>query len=296
VLFVVAASLNETTTLNWQTAIRPKTALIHLDIDADRIGRNYPVDVSLLGDARVVLTELEDRLRRLIREQGIGRSEWSVRNRGLSAEHRYMDAELRTSNQMPLTPQRWRTDLGKVLPDDAIIFSDIGGHMLFNIHHLCIGSSQRFVLNFGFGSMGHGTAAPIGAAIAHPDRPVFTIIGDACFTMNGMEIITAREYGVPLIWIVENNNMHGITWHGSKRVGRKRPLESIRYKNHLDIAAIARAMGLDAWVVDAPGQIQSVVEYALACGRPAVIEVRVDPTISPPLGDRARSIAGFVKK
>ena len=114
--------------------------------------------------------------------------------------------------------------------------------------------------------------------------------------MNGMELITAREHDVQVVWIVENNNMHGITWHGSKRVGRKVPLECIRYQYPLEVAAIARAMGLVAWVVDAPDQMQQAVSEALAISGPSVIEVRIDGSISPPLGDRARSVAGFIKK
>jgi len=179
------------------------------------------------------------------------------------------------------------------LPDDALIASDIGGHMLFNLHELCIRKNQRFMLNLGFGSMGHGTCAPIGAALAQPGRPVIAIIGDACFTMNGMELLTAAEYQVPVVWIVENNQMHGITWHGSKLVSKGRPMDAVRYKRPLEIASIARAMGLPAWVVDRPGQIQTALAQALRYAGPALIEVRVDGSISPPLGDRAKSVAGF---
>jgi acetolactate synthase-1/2/3 large subunit len=167
--------------------------------------------------------------------------------------------------------------------------------MLFNLQHLTVRRGQRFVINLGFGSMGHGTAAPIGAALALPNRPVFSIIGDGCFAMQGMELLTAVENDVPVVWIVENNNMHGITWHASKVLGKGVGLESIRYRTPLDVAAIARAMGMPSWVVDAPGRLQSAVREALARGGPALIEVRVDHEIMPPLGARARSLAGFIE-
>jgi acetolactate synthase-1/2/3 large subunit len=296
VLFTVGASLNETTTLNWSPDLRPSRALIQADIDADRIGRNYPVDVPLVGDAQTILVELVYHVHRLIREGNEPQSEWPNTPSGRRLRVRYLDHELRSSDAVPVTPQRWRCDLESVLPDDAVIVSDIGGHMLFNIHHLRIRAGQRFVLNLGFGSMGHGTVAPIGCALADPTRPVVAIVGDACFAMNGMELLTAREYNVPVVWIVENNQMHGITWHGSQMVGERRPLDAVKYRAGVEVAAIARAMGLRAWVVDQPGQIQDVMRQALAAGEPCVIEVRVDPTIAPPLGDRAKSIAGFIKK
>ena len=292
VLLTAGTSLNETATLNWTPELRRNRVFIQLDIDSDRIGRNYPVDVALVGDAQTVLVEIVYHLHRLMREGARPASTWSGEP---PAVRSFSSPELRTSEQVPLTPQRWRKDLEEVLPNDAVIFSDIGGHMLSNIHYLTIGEGQKFVLNLGFGSMGHGTAAPIGAALVNRQRPVFAVIGDACFTMNGMELVTAAEYGVRVIWIVENNNMHGITWHGSKLVGARVPLASVRYKRPLEVAAIARAMGLAAWVVDGPGQIQNAVKEALQHAGPSLIEVRVDGNIAPPLGDRAKSIAGFVE-
>jgi acetolactate synthase I/II/III large subunit len=292
VLLTVGTSLNETATLNWTPELRKNRIFMQLDIDSDRIGRNYPVDIALVGDAQTVLVELVYHMHRLMREAARPASTWAAEP---PVPRVFSSPELRDSDRVPLTPQRWRRDLEEVLPADAIIFSDIGGHMLSNIHYLTIKERQKFVLNLGFGSMGHGTAAPIGAALAEKGRRVFAIIGDACFTMNGMELVTAAEYGVPVIWIVENNNMHGITWHGSKLVGSRVPLASVRYKRPLEVAAIARAMGLAAWVVDSPGEMQNAVTEALRQTGPSLIEVRVDPSIAPPLGDRAKSIAGFVE-
>jgi acetolactate synthase I/II/III large subunit len=296
VLLTVGASLNETTTFNWHRNLLPRRALLQLDIDPERVGRNYPVEVPLVGDAQTILVELVYHIHRLMREGHPRRSKWTEGTTQARSHDWYADGDLRTSDAVPLTPQRWRAELQEVLPETAIIFSDIGGHMLFNIHHLCIRPGQRFVLNLGFGSMGHGTVAPIGAALAEPTRPVFAIVGDGCFTMNGMELICAHEEGAAVIWIVENNQMHGITWHGSRLVGSRRPLDTVRYRHNLEAAAIARAMGLRAWVIDRPGQLAAVVTEALASGVPALIEVRVDPTIVPPIGERAESIAGFIDR
>jgi acetolactate synthase I/II/III large subunit len=292
VLMTVGASLNETTTFNWHPGLRPSRALLQLDVDPDRIGRNYPVDVPMVGDAQTILMELVYHVHRLIRDGRNPASRWaggSLRRRS-DEEHAQ-----RRSDAAPVTPQRWRADMQSVLPDDAIIFSDIGGHMLFNLHEIEIRDRQRFVLNLGFGSMGHGTVAPIGAALAHPGRAVIAIVGDGCFTMNGMDLLTAAEYGVRVIWIVENNNMHGITWHGSQMVGKGMPMEAVRYRRPIEIAGIARAMGLMAEVVDRPGQMQLALQDALERNGPSLIEVRVDGRVPPPLGDRAKTIAGFTK-
>lgn len=293
VLATLGASLNETTTFNWSAELVPTQHLIQLDIDADRIGRNYPVDIPLVGDAQTILVELVYHLHRAIRDGRSPRSRWSAEPPLPSGEDRYEDVALRASDAMPMTPQRWRRDLMEVLPSDAIVFSDIGGHMLFNVHHLEMGPRHTFVLNLGFGSMGHGTVAPIGCALA-AKSPVVAIIGDACFTMNGMELLTAAEYDVPVIWIVENNNMHGITWHGSVLLGKR--LDSVRYRRTLDVAPIARAMGVTSAVVDRPGALQAAFKEALARKGPSVIEVRCDGSIRPPLGSRIKSLAGFIRR
>jgi acetolactate synthase-1/2/3 large subunit len=154
---------------------------------------------------------------------------------------------------------------------------------------------QRFIINLGFGSMGHGTIAPIGAALAEPSRPVIAIVGDGCFAMNGMDLLTAVEYDVPVIWIVENNNMHAITWHCSAMLAKGRGLEAARYRRPLSVAAIASAMGMAAWRVTEPGVIADRLREALRLNAPALIEVCVDASVCPPLGERARSLAGFIE-
>jgi acetolactate synthase-1/2/3 large subunit len=294
VLFSVGASLNETTTMNWHRDLMPSRALVQLDIDADRVGRNYPVSVPLIGDAQSILVELVYHVHRRIREQSSPRSLWKMEERDGRGDDWYDELEARQSDRLPMTPQRWRAELSDLLPRDAIVFSDIGGHMLFNIHDLRIGKDQRFILNLGFGSMGHGTVAPIGAALSGTSSPIVTIVGDACFSMNGMELLTAAEYDVPVLWIVEQNQMHGITYHGSMMLSDDgRPLESIRYRRPVDVVAIARAMGVEACTVETPDQFTAAVRQALARRRPCLIEVRVDGSIPPPVGGRVKAIAGF---
>jgi acetolactate synthase-1/2/3 large subunit len=297
VLFTVGSSLNEAATLNWHPDLARARRLIQLDIDVDRIGRNYPVDLALVGDAQTILVELVYHLHRKMRDGRLPQSRWGKADPLDRGHTRYATPDLRVSDAVPLTPPRWRFDLERVLPEDAIVFSDIGGHMLSNIHHLRIGSRQRFIINLGFGSMGHGTVAPIGAALAEPKRPVIAIIGDACFMMNGMDLITAVEYDLPIVWIVENNNMHGITYHASKHLSPiGKPLKSAQYRRRPEIAAMARAMGLHTEIVERPGEIQGALREALIARRPALIEVRVDPMIPPPVGDRTRALSGFIER
>lgn len=289
VLLSVGASLDETTTLQWRSALTEKRALLQVDIDPHRLGRNYPVDVALVGDAQTILVELIYHLHRMIRDGCTMCSAWPQAP-GTPTKTPVTEKPQVTQS---LSPVVWRQEFNALIPDQAIVFSDIGGHMAFNIHHLRFNKQQDFVLNFGFGSMGHGTSAAIGAALAQPHRPVFAIVGDACFTMIGMELLTANEYDIPVIWLVENNNMHGIIWHGGKMLGEQQVMHSVRYKRPVEIAAIARAMGVNAWIVDGAGQLEAVLDEAISLQRPGLIELRVDGDVVPPIAARAQSIAGF---
>ena len=290
VLFTIGTSLGEVSTYSWSPKLRPTKTLIQLDIDPIRIGRNYPVDIPLVGNARSILNHMLDEISHCW--QPIGHSKW--RKPGDSVELRLFDTELRTSDSVPLAPQRWRADLEGVLPDDAIIFSDIGGHMLFNLHYLILKKQQQFMINLGFGSMGHGTAAPIGAALA-TNKPVFALVGDGCFTMNGMELITAYQYDIPVIWIVENNNMHGVSYHCSKILDHGKPMASTVNRKGVSISEIAKGMGLETRLVTEPNQMQGAVRELLTLRVPSVIEVITDPNIAPPVAVRSTSLAGFIK-
>ena len=108
-----------------------------------------------------------------------------------------------------------------------------------------------------------------------------------------MELLTAAEYGAKVVWIVENNQMHGITLHGSKLVNGGHPMRSIVNRKPVRVADIARAMGVHALQVSRPGQASAALVEALAHEGPVVIEVLVDGALAPPLGDRAKSVAGF---
>ena len=288
-LLVLGSGLEEPSTFNWKPELRKNKIFIQIDIDPAKISRHYLCDYYTIGHLHGVL----EKLIALAEKDHPSRSQLTQYKPVSHHETWFEQAELRDAKTVPLTPQRWRKDLGNVLPKNAIIVSDIGGHMLFNLHYLTIGMEQDFLLNIGFGSMGYGLTTAIGCAVADPKRPVIAIIGDACFTMLGMELITAKENQIPVIWIVENNGMQVITWHGSRMLSQSgRGLECVKFKNPLNIKEIAEAMGLTAWQVTQPGQLEAVLPQALALKKPCVIEVVTDASIVPPLGARIKAITG----
>jgi thiamine pyrophosphate-dependent acetolactate synthase large subunit-like protein len=109
-----------------------------------------------------------------------------------------------------------------------------------------------------------------------------------------MEWLVAAEHNVSVVCIVENNGMHGISHHASKRIDGE-PMDCLSLSQPVEIAGIATAMGLRARQVNAPGQIADVYLEALEWDGPTIIEVIVDAKEAPPMEDRAELIAGFQK-
>ena len=190
VLLTVGASLNETTTLNWSPrSAAPAGRSSSSTSTPSGIGRNYPVDVPLVGDAQTVLDRAH--LPHPPQHPRAARPALDVASSaGHRARHRALRGRRkRASDAQPLTPQRWRVrPRGGTAGERHRLLRHRRPHAVQHPPPLASEAGSSSSSTSGFGSMGHGTAAPIGAALAAPDRPVIAIIGDACFTMNGMEL------------------------------------------------------------------------------------------------------------
>ena len=291
VLLAVGTSLGEDATNGWDPRLKPKEALLQIDIDPHQIGNNYPVKVSLLGDAKTVLAELLHELNRQM--------QWVESPRSMEKIHEFrrqypwcVGEEKMYSEEIPLKPQRLMNDLSAVLPRDAIVFCDMGNHMAWAFHYLRMTRPHSMFHCLGFASMGHGVTACIGAKLAAPDRPVVAIVGDAGFAMNGMEVHTAVENNIPVVWLVLNNGGHGMVYHGENALFGGR-FHTGLYRHPLDLCKMAEAMGASGRRVTRPGELRETLETALLDGRPTVIDAVIDREEVPPVGSRMKALDKF---
>ena len=287
VLLAVGTSLDEGATAGWDKRLNPREALIHIDINPKEVGKNYPVTVPMIGDAKAILTEILYQIER--------DGHWlETKQRSMEfinqfrAKYPWCHEESKMhSDAVPLKPQRLMKDLSDALPQNAIIFSDMGNSMAWVFHYLKLSRPKSYYHCLGFASMGYGTVAPIGAKLAAPDRPVIAIVGDAAFAMNGMEVHTAVEHNIPVVWLVENNGGHGMVYMGEKILFGNRFHNSL-FQKPIDICKMAEAMGATSFRVTRPGELSRVLAKALALGRPVVIDVVIDPEELPPFGARMK--------
>jgi acetolactate synthase-1/2/3 large subunit len=160
------------------------------------------------------------------------------------------------------------------LPEDAIVTNGAGNFSVW-VHRFYRHARYRTQLGPTSGAMGYGVPAAVAAKAVHPERVVVCFCGDGDFLMTGQELATAVQYGLAIVVIVVNNGMYGTIRMHQERHYPGRVIGSDLVNP--DFAAYARAFGAHGELVEVTEQFAPAFERALSSGRPAVIELRIDP-------------------
>lgn len=283
VLLVVGSSLHEFSTHVWDPALRPSQALIQVDIDPDEIGKNYPVEVGLQGDAGLILQALV----RQVEQSSTGERRPAEDFAALKARTEYFSEPAMSSTDVPLKPQRVMAELREGLPDDALVFTDIGNTVTWVERCLLARRPDTTMSLCGLAAMGSGVAACIGGKLAAPDRPTLVVCGDGDFQMHGMEVMTAVSHNIPVVWLILQNDTLAMV----------HDIQTMSYKGRYvasdftapDFVKLADAFGVLGLRAEGPGEVTDAVKTAFAANRPAIVSVPIDPHEMPPA--KARMMA-----
>ena len=280
VLFV-GDRTNQGGTDSW--TLFPKTAhYIHIDIDAQEVGRNYEA-LRLVGDAKLTLEALTESMTNLdLGKRRTARAEVEQEIAvGKKAFQNEAQAMLK-SEAVPIRPERLMRDLCTVLTSDAQIVTDASYASIWALNYLTAQSAgQRFLTGRGLAGLGWGLPAALGAKVAHPSREVICITGDGGFAHMWAELETAVRMNTKVIVIVLNNQILGYQWHA----------EEVLYGNHTDAcqlspvdhAAIARACGCEGVRIENPADFKPALERAMKSPLTTLIDVMIDPKAYPPI-------------
>lgn len=290
VLLAVGTALGEASSCGFDERLARKEALLQADIDPGEIGRNFPVDTALAGDAQAVLKELRFQMER---EWQKGPADAVLERPPEPGRPAALDPigepETPGPEEGPLKPRRVLRELREAMPRDAILFVDNGTIRTWAGRYFPVYRENSFFVNMGMASMGYAVAGSIGGRLADPRRPVFALVGDAAFAMNGMEVHTAVEYDVPVIWVVVNNGGHGMIYHGEKMLYGGKFVSSI-FRRRLRIMEIAKAMGAASFSVERPAELGPALREAMRLKTPCVLDVATDLHEVPPMGARVQAI------
>ena len=277
VLFV-GSHTGSQVTLDWKIPAMG-TPIIQIDIDPAELGRNYPTQVAMQGDAKASVRRLIEAM-----EPMGERKDWVDRAQQLVREWREEVDPLYNSDGVPILPQRLCNELTKSLPSDAILLADTGHAGIWTGSMVDLKHPEQSYLRAA-GALGWGLSAALGAKCAAPERPVICFTGDGGFWYHIGELETAVRHGINAVTVVNNNralsqNMRGdlVAYQGYSG----NPSELFGFTD-VDISKIAESMGCFGIQVTDPNQIQSAIEQALASNKPAVVEVITDMEEMAPL-------------
>ncbi len=287
VLLALGVRFDDRTSSSWLPGYSfniPPTRLIHVDIDPDEIGRNYPVALGLMADVKTflgqVLGELDNRGAKN-EEIPAARQAWLRDIDGWRNEWEEWCAPGYQADTSPMHPQRAAREIDKAVPDDAIIVSDVGIHHNWLIQFCRPKNPQSLIGSMGFGAMGFGVAGVLGAALAAPERPCISVCGDAAFLMHASVMATAAEYNIPAIWVVWNNYAYA-SIRGLQRgyLGGRELVTDFKDPNtnepyNPDFAAMARSAGLNGVRVENAKDLGEAVEAAVKAKAPCVIDANI---------------------
>ena len=206
----------------------------------------------------------------------------------------YITPEKLDSDDIPLKPQRIIKELQESLPEDAILFVDVGNSICWAIHYMRFKRPDSFITPFGLLTMGYGISGAVGGKMAAGKRPVVCLAGDGCFTMNGMEIATAVNYDVPVVWIIENNSKLGLV-HDLQSFSLGKNNVATTFKR-VDITKVAEGLGAAGFRVEKPGELAKILPEAIAMKKPVVIDCIIDPDEVPPLAPFVEGLKDFYKR
>ncbi|MFI5957670.1 thiamine pyrophosphate-binding protein [Cryptosporangium sp. NPDC051539] len=260
---------------------------IQIDIEPSHLGRNYPLQASVVADAKLALTRMLALASDGPAPAGArpDRTAWLAEVDRLRAEWRTRYLDVLTSDAVPIRPERICAELTAGLPRDAVLVVDTGhaGMWMAQFHDVTA-AEQDYLRSAGH--LGWAFPAGIGAKCAAPDRPVVAFTGDAGLYYHLGEIETAARRGVNLITVVNNNHGGNQSKRGFDRAYDGRPTERSRelwtYED-VDFARIGAEMGALGIRVDRPGDLPKALDQALCADRPVILDVHTDlEVVAPP--------------
>lgn len=247
--------------------------IMQVDIDAREIGRNRGVDLGIVGDVRAVLNQLTSALPR--REPGA----WLRNLRDQEVVEEQKLDELMNSDAVPIHPLRLAKEIRDALDAESIVIGD-GGNIVSQAAKVINVVKPGHWLDPGrFGCLGVGVPFAIAAKLVRPASNVIIIQGDGAFGLNGFEFDTAARFNLPIVSIVGNDAAWGqirgpqLNYYGANRAVAS-ALALTRYDK------VVQALGGYGEYVEEPGAIRRAIERALASGKPACVNVAIDPALN----------------
>ena len=248
----------------------PHARIIHLDIEPSQVGRNVPVEVPLVGDAKTVLQALNPLVKR------VERPEWMAYIEDLKEQH----PSLAIPNTDSLLTQHVLTEINELIQEnpETVVVTGVGQHQMWAAQFLFFNGYNTFVSSGGLGAMGFELPAALGVQVGQPGVPVWSIAGDGGIQMTSQELATVAHENLPVKIALINNGYLGMV----------RQWQEMFFENHIkevpipgpEFVKLAQAYGIPATRVTHQEDVMPALREAQAYDGPYLIEFVVDPSIN----------------
>lgn len=238
--------------------------ILHIDVDPAEINKNVKVDLSLIGDLKVVLQKILP----YVNEKN--NKEWLENVEHLKTLNAYKKKE-----EDKLTPEYLFKMLNKLDKGNLIISTEVGQHQMWTAQHVKFNSPRRLITSGGLGTMGFGLGASIGAQFGRPECKVINIAGDGSFMMNCNELATVVKNNLPIVVVVVDNNVLGMVRQWQTLFFDKR-YSNTTLDRKTDLVKLAEAFGAEGYRVVEKDELEDVLKKALNATGPVVIDCVID--------------------
>lgn len=261
-LVVVGARFSDRVTGNAKKFAK-NAKILQIDIDAAEMNKNVLITEGVVGDIKVVLRALNERL-----EQ--------------QDHHEWIEKIMEYKNRYPLTyhPEILTgpyivEEIYRQTKGDALIVTEVGQHQMWAAQYYQYTKPRTFLTSGGLGTMGYGLGASLGAKAGCPQKTVINIAGDGCFRMNMNEIATAVRHQIPIIQVVVNNHVLGMVRQWQNLFYEKRYSATV-LNDAVDFVKLAEAMGAVGIRVTTKEEFAERFAEALTLGKPVVLDCQID--------------------
>lgn len=261
-LIAVGARFSDRVICNPKTFAK-NAKILHIDADAAEINKNIRAYQCVIGDVKIVLSMLNEKLAQS------DRAKWL--DEIASWKRQYPIDQARNGD---ILPQHIIEKLWKLTDGKAIVTTEVGQNQMWAGQFLKITKPRTFITSGGLGTMGFGLGAAIGAQIANPSKRVINIAGDGSFYMNMSELATAVTYKLPIIEVIMNNGVLGMVRQWQKMFYGKR-YSHTTLNRETDYKRLAEAFGALGFIINSEEDIEPVFKAALESGKPCVIDCRI---------------------
>ncbi len=253
-----------------------ESKIIHIDIDPAEIGKNVEVDLPIVGDAKNILSSLNNSLKD--HKCNDDTKDWVKLLK--QNKHEYFPRV--SYDDVPLKPQSVIKEISEVLTADSILTTDVGQNQMWAAHFYDTQKPRKFISSGGLGTMGFGLPAAIGAKVACPEDVVLSINGDGGFLMVCQELATIKDYDIPVIAVVLENRTLGMVYQWQSLLYNERHSQT-ELGTSPDFVKLAESFGINAARIIKPGETKEALKTAIKDNEPILLDVIIDKNETLPM-------------